>query len=395
MILTAPLAGRRCSGDALRRRPLPRVLYAIAMDGSQKFGSLEEQIFFLARAFRAESSLLLPLFLAPSGPSRAGTAAFDAAELPTASLDLHQFRWKALGRLTDLIDRHSIQLVHWNFYPPVANSYVWWLTALRPRVKHYFTDHNSRLLPPAGAARGLGLLVKRALLKRYRKVWCVSRFVQDCLTQQQGWSNLACCRHFINTHRFRPDAKVRRALRRDQGCEDAFVVLAVANLIREKGIDVALRAVAELPRSVFLWIVGSGSEEVSLQSLRDALGLQRRATFFGQQAHVQPYMQAADCLACPSLWAEAAGLVNLEALSTGLPVLASRIGGIPEYVDDGQTGFLFPPGDHNALAALIQRLHDAPGECRRLGETARATAVRRFSVSSKIDEYLALYRMFT
>jgi glycosyltransferase involved in cell wall biosynthesis len=391
MIVTAPQAA---IDRAPRPGPLPRVLYAIAMDGSQKFGSLEEQIYFLAQAFRAEGSLLLPLFLNPAGANGPGMAVFDAAGLPTASLNLWGFRWKRLWQLNELIGRHRIQLVHWNFYPPV-NGYLWMLSALRPRVQHYFTDHNSRLLPLPRAPVGLSRLVKRALLKRYRKVWCVSQFVQDCLAEQRSWSNLKCCLHFINTDRFRPDAAVRDQVRSDHGVHGRFVVLAVANLILEKGIDVALRALTLAPPRATLWVVGTGTEARKLQALSRELGVADRVTFFGQQVHVQPFMQAADCLVCPSRWAEAAGLVNLEALSTGLPVLASRIGGIPEYVEDGETGLLFAPGDHAALGALIGRLHDHPLECRQLGANARANAVERFSVSSKINDYLDLYRMFS
>ena len=173
------------------------------------------------------------------------------------------------------------------------------------------------------------------------------------------------------------------------------VVLAVANLILEKGIDVALRALTLAPPGATLWVVGTGTEARKLQALSQELGVADRVTFFGQQVHVQPFMQAADCLVCPSRWAEAAGLVNLEALSTGLPVLASRIGGIPEYVEDGETGLLFAPGDHAALGALIGRLHDHPLECRQLGANARANACERFSVGSKINDYLDLYRMFS
>jgi glycosyltransferase involved in cell wall biosynthesis len=92
------------------------------------------------------------------------------------------------------------------------------------------------------------------------------------------------------------------------------------------------------------------------------------------------------------LWAEAAGFVNIEALGTGLPVLASRIGGIPEYVDDGKNGILFSPGDHQALAGHLRRLHDSPEECRRLGDAARAAAVEQFSVGSKLNEHLDHYR---
>jgi glycosyltransferase involved in cell wall biosynthesis len=378
----------------LRRRPLPRVLYAIALDGSQKFGSLEEQIYFLAQAFRAEGGLLLPLFLDPAGPHGLGTAAFDVAGLPTASLNLWGFRWDVLWLLNDLIGKHRIQVVHWNFYPPV-NGYLWMLSALRPCVQHYFTDHNSRPLPLPRAPVGLSRLVKRALLKRYSKVWCVSRFVQECLAEQQSWSNLKCCLHFINTDRFRPDPSVRASVRAARGVQGRFVVLVVANLISEKGVDVALRALSQAPAGVTLWVVGTGLQAANLKALAHQLGVADRCEFFGQQVQVHPFMQAADCLACPSLWAEAAGLVNLEALSTGLPVLASRIGGIPEYVEDAKTGFLFPPGDHQALAVLIRRLHDDPQECRRLGASARADAVERFSVDNKINDYLDLYRMFS
>jgi glycosyltransferase involved in cell wall biosynthesis len=378
------------------------------MDGSQKLGSLEEQIYFLAQAFRAEGSLFLPLFLEPSEPplrfqTPVGNGAPDAkpnggvieafagAGLPTESLSLWGFEWKTLWRLYRLIGTHNIQLVHWNFYAPV-NSYLLALSALRPRLRHYFTDHNSRSLPLSQPRRSFRWLVKRALLKRYSKVWCVSRFVQDCLAAQRNWSNLKCCLHFINTDRFCPDSQTRQAVRKEQGCEDRFVVVAVAHLIREKGIDVAIRAIAEAPPRTVLWVVGIGSEAESLQALCNELGLQDRVKFLGQKAQVQPYLQAADCLVCPSVWAEAAGLVNLEGSSAGLPVVASRVGGIPEYVDEGHTGMLFPPGNHGELAALLRRLHDSPEERRRMGEAGRAAAVGRFSVPSKINEYLDLYR---
>ena len=70
---------------------------------------------------------------------------------------------------------------------------------------------------------------------------------------------------------------------------------------------------------------------------------------------MEPLLQAADCAVCPSIWSEAAGLVNLEAQACGLPVIARRIGGIPELVEDGRTGFLFTPGDHRELAERLRR----------------------------------------
>jgi glycosyltransferase involved in cell wall biosynthesis len=388
--MIASAAGSRATTDRPGRR-LPRVLYAVALDASQKFGSLEEQIYLLAQAFRAEGSALVPAFLPAAGPRGGGLAAFDDAGMPTAELSLWKFRYSTVRRLGRLIAEHDIRLVHWNFYPPL-NPFVWWLSVLHPRLSHYFTDHNSRVLPLAPPPRGLRRVLKQALLGRYRKVWGVSQYICDCLAEQRSYSNLECCPHFINTDRFRPDDGARRRVRGQFGADDHFVAVAVANLIPEKGIDVALRALAQCPQRIVLWVAGRGDEEPRLKALATELGVADRAVFFGQQANVEPLMQAADCLVCPSLWAEAAGLVNLEALSTGLPVLASRIGGIPEYVDDGVNGLLFPAGDHAALGSLLTRLSYASDECGRLGAAARTAAVQRFSPAARMDRYLDLYR---
>jgi len=144
------------------------VLYAAALDGSQKFGSLEEQIFVIAQAFKAENSLLLPLFLDPVCPEQGSAIAFKSAGLPIAYLDLFGFRWKTLWELDKLISRHAIQLIHWHFYPPI-NRYVIALSALRPHLRHYFTDHNSREVPTTHPA-GFSSLFKRFFLKRYQRV---------------------------------------------------------------------------------------------------------------------------------------------------------------------------------------------------------------------------------
>jgi glycosyltransferase involved in cell wall biosynthesis len=370
--------------------PLHRVLYAIALDPDQKFGSLEEQICLLADAFRDLGSLFLPLFLCPPGPGK--TRQFEERGVRAECLDLARFRFRALERLQKLIGRERIEVVHWNFTQPVSNPYLWSLTVLAPRVKHYYTDHISRPAPVPPARRGLTRMLKTCLLSRYHKIACVSRFVRDCLEGEGAWGNTVCCLHFINTDRFRPDEGVRAEVRRREKAEGRFVVLAVAHLIREKGVDLALRALAELPADVVLWVAGDGCEAGPLRRLQAELGLGQRVRFLGLERNVAPYMQAADCFACPSLWAEAAGLVNLEAQAVGLPVVGSRGGGIPEYVADGETGLLFTPGDFRALAECIRRLHGDPQLCRRMGQAARAHALRCFSPESRLGDFLRLYR---
>jgi glycosyltransferase involved in cell wall biosynthesis len=232
-------------------------------------------------------------------------------------------------------------------------------------------------------------------MKLYRKVVCVSRFVKDCYPASRNWANLHCFLHFINTQRFHPNAEARAAVRARHGANGQFVVLTVAHLIKSKGIDVAVRALAELPDSVVLWVVGDGEEAQSLKELSCRLGVAGRAKFLGLQHSVEPFMQAADCFVCPSLWAEAAGLVNLEANACGLPVIASRIGGIPEYVADGETGFLFSPGDAVQLAERIRLLQQDRQLCRTLGVQARTRTVAYFSAEQRLNDYLDFYRLPT
>jgi glycosyltransferase involved in cell wall biosynthesis len=362
------------------------------MDPSQKFGSLEEQIHLQARAFREQGSLFLPLFITPASPDRVAVEYRDAG-IPVECLDLRRFRWSRCRQLLRLVSRHGIEVVHWNFTPPLSNPYLWALALWRPGVRHFYTDHTSRTLPAPSPPAPLIRAVKRALLKRYARVLCVSAYVRSCLVAQGAWSNLSDCLHFINTDRFRPDAEARRAVRQRLDAADRFVLLIVAHLIREKGVDLALRALPLLPEDVVLWVVGDGTEAGALRSLAEGLGVAGRVRFLGPQRHVEPYMQAADCLACPSLWAEAAGLANVEALASGLPVLASRVGGIPEYVEDGHTGLLFPPGDVRQLAERVRLLRDDPQFRHHLARQARAAALARFSAHNRLDDVLALYRI--
>src|SRR5262249_49740018 len=163
------------------------------------------------------------------------------------------------------IRQHAIDLVHWHMCEPLANGYVWGLSLLAPTVKHLFTDHNSRIFPLPRRSRLPGRLLKRALLRRYSRVVGVSQFVVEQLQRQEGWRNLTCLHHFINTDRFRPDPAARAEVRARMGVEGCFVVASVCQLIRHKGIDVLLRAVAELPpNNVVVWVIGEGDQAEAL-----------------------------------------------------------------------------------------------------------------------------------
>ena len=366
----------------------PRVLYLTDLAPSDKFGSMEEQILELARACKAGGGLLLPVF--GGEPAPPVVAQYRAAGLDVEGMSLHHLSAGTLLRLLRLVRDNGISIVHWNFYSPI-NPYVWLLSVLAPGLMHLRTDHTSRTVPLPAAPSGAKRFVKQVLFRRYQKVLCVSDFVATCLEHQGTWSHVSRCTYFVNTDRFTPRADVRQQLRARFGADETFVLLFVAQLIPEKGGEVAIRALTELPTVVTLWIVGDGADRDRLVALSGALGLESRVRFFGNQRNVEPYMQASDAFACPSIWGEAAGLVNLEALASGLPVVASDIGGIPEFIDDERNGLLFTPGDHHGLARQVRRLLLDPELSQRLSRSARSDAVAQFSIERRMPEYVDAY----
>ncbi len=371
---------------------LCNVLYVVALDPTRKFGSLEEQILVLAAEFRAHSACLQPLFL-PGRDQGEVSRELQESGVDVEMLDLSRFRMSSLRRLLAIVKAHEIELVHWNFYHPTRNPHLWALKILVPKLRHYFTDHISRQAEDLVESRGIKRAMKRRLLKVYDRIFCISDYVHECVVRSLGpLPNLSRSTYFINTARFAPDPQVRERVRAQLAASDRFVVLIVANLISEKGVDVALRAMAQLSETVMLWVVGSGPEAETLGRLASELELGQRVRFFGLQRDVTSFMKASDVFTCPSLWGEAAGLVNIEALACGLPVIASRVGGIPEIVQDGVTGYLIPAGDHGPLAERIRCLLDDSASRERMSLAARASAIDQFSVQRRLPEYLDWYR---
>jgi glycosyltransferase involved in cell wall biosynthesis len=100
----------------------------------------------------------------------------------------------------------------------------------------------------------------------------------------------------------------------------------------------------------------------------------------------------ANCLVCPSIWYEGMPMTILEAYSTGTPVIASRIGGLPDMVEESANGFLFPPGDRKALATLIRKLHSDPARLYKMGSSARNIYSARFSEQVNFPILEGIYR---
>lgn len=181
--------------------------------------------------------------------------------------------------------------------------------------------------------------------------------------------------------------------RRDDRPE--VVVGAVARLSREKGLDVLLRAVAHIGERVPLRVVlaGDGPERAKLERLAGELDLTGRVEFRGEVTHetVPDVLAGLDIFAMPSR-AEGFGVAALEAQAMGLPVVGSRVHGIPDTVDDGRTGLLVPPNDVEALAGAIERLATDAGLRRSLGGAGRAFVEARYRWQENAAQMERLYQ---
>jgi colanic acid/amylovoran biosynthesis glycosyltransferase len=165
-------------------------------------------------------------------------------------------------------------------------------------------------------------------------------------------------------------------------------VLSVARLVEEKGIAVALRAVGRLLRRFPMLrydVVGDGPQRTGLERMARALGVGARVHFVGAQPHdrVRQFHADADVFLLPSVVGadgseESQGLALIEAQASGVPVVASAIGGVPESLRDGVTGHLFPAGDSEALAERLTRLLAHPEQRVAMGRAGRAFVEQHF-----------------
>ncbi len=165
-------------------------------------------------------------------------------------------------------------------------------------------------------------------------------------------------------------------------------ILVVAHLIPEKGVDHLLRGFARLSHPARLIVVGDGPQRAELWALATDLGIGDRTELVGLRDDVQAFLQQADVFVHPAVWAEAFGWTIAEAMATGCPVVASRTGGIPELIGDGETGLLVEPGNPEAIAAALRRLLSSPDLRQQLAAAARRRVEERFSLTTCAARYV-------
>ena len=169
--------------------------------------------------------------------------------------------------------------------------------------------------------------------------------------------------------------------------------LFMGRVAPQKGLEWLLRSFARLSIDVHLDVAGTGDLLTSSRSLVDDLGLSNRVTFHGwvPADQISSLISASRAVVFPSVWHEPAGLVSLEAAAHGRALIASRVGGIPEYATEANAIFV-SPNDTAGLTEAMQELASNPDRAAQLGQNGRTLARSRFAMNDFLDQLDAVYR---
>jgi glycosyltransferase involved in cell wall biosynthesis len=321
--------------------------------------------------------------------------AADLQAIPLAS-PRHVGAAAAIG---DAIDRWSIDLVHthlWN-----ADLFGAW-AATRRRRPAVSTVHGSNFLP--FGSHGAHRLRRRALSLTYRAVYRLcdrviapSRALADDLTTRAGVRVPADRITLVPNGLDLDETRARAAQDAIPSAVSAKLraplIVCIGNMFAIKGQGWLIRALPEVLRTVpgaTAVFVGDGESRLEMQRLAASLGLAERVVFTGSLDNPLPLVAKADVFVMPSL-SEGLPIALLEAMALARPIVASRVGGIPEVVRDDVSGVLVPPADPAALSrAIVRVLRD--GELgARLGAAARDGAERDWSSQRMVERTARVY----
>jgi len=224
-------------------------------------------------------------------------------------------------------------------------------------------------------------LLRRRLAREGHLFLCASAFIRQRLLDT-GFPESRTHTHYIGVD--------CRAIRARETSEEQPLILHVARLVEVKGTRYLLRAFARMAQAhdrVRLKIIGDGPLRRPLHALAASLGVGERVEFLGALPHAQvlSMMRKASMLVLPSIRTatgreEGLGMVLLEAAATGVPIIGSRVGGIPECMVDGKSGFLVPERDEGALARRMAELLEDPDRRHSMGAAGRSFIEDKFGI---------------
>jgi glycosyltransferase involved in cell wall biosynthesis len=372
--------------DRIGKAPL-RILHLLKAAG---IAGAETHLLALLPALRAQGAETGVVLLEdPRRPQAELRARFEQERIPVRVLPIrwHLDPWLP-GRLHEVLCREPFDILHAH----LPHGEVYGEIALRafPDRPLVVSRHNDDAFRRRRLLRG----VFAPSLRRAGRIIAISQAVRRFLIEVE---RAPADKVEVIPYGLDADAFTRTAhpgfFRREIGAPDAQMVGFIGRLTRQKGIDVLLRAFAQVEKdhpAARLVLAGDGPDRPALAALARSLGL-RRTAFLGWRRDAADILADVDLLAIPSRW-EGFGLVALEAMALGKPIVAARVSALPEIVVPEETGLLVSPEDPGALAAAIGKLLSDPRRAAQMGQAGWERARREFPVEKMAERTAGVYR---
>lgn len=294
------------------------------------------------------------------------------------------------ARLADVVESEKLDIIHAHYAVPHATSAYLAKQLARPHPVRIVTTLHGTDITLVGSDPSYYPVVRFSIAQS-DAVTAVSEYLRRKTIEEFGIANdIRVIPNFVDTRRF--DGVARACQRRRFAPNDEPIIAHASNFRPVKRVGDVIRVFAKVREKTpaKLLLIGQGPERLVVQRLAKDLGVSQDVFFLGEQEFPEHVYACADVFLLPSE-EESFGLSALEAMSCGVPVVATNVGGLPELVEPGVTGFLFPVGDIEGMAsAVLEILYD--GDLRqKLRSACREVAVDRYEQSKIVDQYEALY----
>lgn len=300
----------------------------------------------------------------------------------------------ALGlavKIREVAVQHDLHVIHAHYAIPHAASAYLAREMLRPRPLRTMTTLHGTDITLVGALPSYHEMT-RFSIEHSDHVTAVSEFLREATRREFRTERpIEVIPNFVDTSTFRPDCRPR--IRERLAPAGERVIMHVSNFRPVKNllvvVDVFAGVAADIPSRLVL--VGDGPDRDRAERRAREHGVADRVVFLGDQEYVADLLPAADVFLLPS-GHESFGLAALEAMACGVPVVGSRIGGLPEVIVDGETGFLCDPDDVACMRQLVRDLLTDEIRRRDMGRRARERAQRHFERDRIVERYIDAYR---
>lgn len=336
-------------------------------------------------------------FIASSLPTRltklSERVRFHEVEMMSYPLFEHQPYTLALAtKMAKVAETENLDLLHVHYAIPHSISAILARESLQPhrRLPVITTLHGTDITL-VGADRSY-LPITRYGIVQSDGVTAISNYLKQATAEIFDFDNIAVIPNFICASDYQRHAVEN--LRAELAPNNETLLVHVSNFRPVKRpvdcVEILARVLKLTETRVRLVMVGDGSERSLAEHRARCLGIEEHCSFVGKQPKISDYLSAADVLLLPSEQ-ESFGLAALEAMACEVPVIASRVGGLPEVVTDGETGYLSEVGDVEKMSADATRLVADEELRREMGKRARTSAISRYSTDLVIPQYINFY----